>query len=117
MQTSSTIIDRAAPELDPEETITKIQSDPQLGLLLLKKNKQSLTQTVCLLTVTADTFSYDCDSLALINSLGIMDVIWIPLLKLNVFVSATGVLYTGFTNPGTRKTVYSYNMEAITSSF
>lgn len=112
----STLV-RSAPELDSDEIITKIQSDPTLGLLVLKKNKQSLTQTVCLLTVTTNTFSLDCDSLTLINSVGIMDVIWIPIVKINIFVSADGVLYTGFTKANSRKTVYSYNMEAITSSY
>jgi len=52
LQIASSIVSRNAPELNSDETITKIQSDPILGLFMLKKTKQSFTQTICLLQVT-----------------------------------------------------------------
>ena len=78
LQISSSTKSRNAPELNYDETITRIQSDPKLGLLLLKKTKQSMTQKICLLKITDKSFSIDCDSLSFINSLGILDIIWIP---------------------------------------
>jgi len=67
--------------------------------MLIKSNSNALQPSFCLVKMNSPAFTVDCDSASLVNSLSVLDVVYIPdpNLKINLFITASGTIYSGFT--------------------